>query len=159
MVTGRHSIETERPRPREQPVELEMTVAFDTRVGRESLGVIGYIRIHHVLIEIFTKIEHEMLESELLRNPPGIVDITHGATTRVGVATPQFQRDTDNLVSFVAEHRGGNRRIHTSGHSDKYLHDRLLDPERTKALDGRRDHDEGLVDITVGARPSERQTQ
>jgi hypothetical protein len=60
-------------------------------------------------IEVFCKIEDQVVDIELLSHPPSIVDITHGTTTRVTLTTPQSHGDADDVVALFAQQECGHR--------------------------------------------------
>ncbi len=85
--------------------------------------------------EVVTEVEHQMVDAELLRGPPGVVDVSDRAAARVALAAPQLHRDPDHLVARVPQERGGDGGIHPAAHRHEHVHDRpdLSRPARDAA--------------------------
>ena len=61
VVTGGDGVEAEGVGPLQQPVELEVAVALDARVGRAPGGVGLDVGLDHVGQEVVAEVEHEVL--------------------------------------------------------------------------------------------------
>ena len=103
MVAGGHRIETKLARTTDEPVELEVTVALDARVRR----VASHVRIHigrdHVLVEIVGKVEHHVVDAELLGHTACIVNVGDRAAPCVALPAPQSHRHPDGVMTLVAQ--------------------------------------------------------
>ncbi len=86
----------------------------------------------------------------------GVVDVGDRTAPRVAGPAPQLHRGADDLVAFVAQQRGGHRRVHPARHGNQHAHQRLPRSQLGNRL-GHRLH--GVVDVVVGCRPSEGQPQ
>jgi hypothetical protein len=75
MVTGGNRIEAEDVGALAESVELQVTVALDARVRRETSAVRSHIGIDDVGVEVVGEVEHEMVDVQLLGNATGVVDI------------------------------------------------------------------------------------
>ena len=69
---------------------------------------------------------HMLDQRELLRDPPGVVDVGYGAATRVALAAPQPHRHADHVVTGIEQQRGGDRGVDTAAHRQHHLHGRPL---------------------------------
>jgi hypothetical protein len=77
MVPGGHGVEAQTGGPLQQPVELEMAVALDARVGGPALGMSPDVGLHHMFLEGGGEVEHVVDETQLVGHAPGVVDIGH----------------------------------------------------------------------------------
>ena len=124
MVAGGDGVEAEGFGAGEQPIELEMAIAFDAGVRRTALRMGGDVRTDHVAGEVVPEVEHKMVDAELLGRPPRVVDVRHRATTGVAVPTPELHRDADHLMTVGNQPGRGNRGIDAAGHGGQDLHGR-----------------------------------
>jgi hypothetical protein len=110
--------------PLDEPVELEVPVALDARVGRATLGVAGHVGVDHVGLEFGNEVEDVVDQTELVGNPSGIVDVGHRAAARVGLAAPQFEGGPDHVGGAVGlgHQRCRHRRVDTTGHGHQDAH-------------------------------------
>jgi hypothetical protein len=83
-----------------QTIKLQVTVAFDARVGRNTNGVIVDVGLNHIAMKIFGEVKNQMINAQLLRYSTRIIDIAHAAATRVAVAAPEAHRDSDDFVAL-----------------------------------------------------------
>ena len=98
-------------------------------VLQEAISRIGEnmnLRRLHVLegdtVVSFGEVEDEVVDSQLLGNAAGIVDVADAAAAGVALATPQAHRDTDDLVAGLDQQCGRHRRVHPTAHRDHDLH-------------------------------------
>ena len=85
-----------------------MTVALNARVrGRAHLMRV-HIRVNDMVVEIFSEVEHQMVDAQLLGDASRVVDIADRAATRVAFATPQPQRHTHHVMAVAAQLGGGH---------------------------------------------------
>ena len=101
MMPSCHCIEAKQPSALAQPIELEMAVAFDTWVWSQAVHMCLHIWVDHVLVEVVGKVEHQMIDTKLLRNTARIVNIGNRATTRVAFAAPQAHGYSNHFVPGV----------------------------------------------------------
>ena len=80
----------------EQPVELEMPVALDARVGRPPVGVAAHVGVDHVPLELGREVEDVVDDPELVGNPAGVLDVGDRAAPRVGRPAPQLEGGADH---------------------------------------------------------------
>ena len=123
VVTGGHRLETERVCTLEQCAELEVTVALDAWVRRNTGCVSLHVRVDHVLVEAVTEVEDVVVNAKLLRHPTGIVDIRHRAAPGIAAAAPQLHGDANYVVPLLEKQRSGNRRVDTAAHGKQHPHD------------------------------------
>jgi hypothetical protein len=97
-----------------QTIELQVTVAFDTRVGRNTDGMIVDIWLNHIAVKIFGEVKDQVIDPELLSNSTSIVNIAHAATTGIAVATPESHRHTNNFMTLFKQQCSSNRRINAT---------------------------------------------
>ncbi len=124
VVARGDGVEAQCGGPVHQAVELEVAIALDAGVRGQTGSVVADVGLHDVTGEVVTEVEHQVLDVELLRDAPGIVDVADRATAGIALATPQLERHADDVVTVVAEQGGRHRRIDASGHGDQDLHDR-----------------------------------
>jgi hypothetical protein len=122
VVSSGHCIKTQNNAALMQTIELQVTVAFDTRVGRNSDGMIVDIWLNHIAVKIFGEVKDQVINSELLSNSTSIINIAHAATAGVAVATPEAHRDADNVMALFKQQCSSNRRINATRHRDQNLH-------------------------------------
>jgi hypothetical protein len=91
-----------------QTIKLQVTVAFDTRVGRDTNGVIVDIGLNHIAMEIFGEVKDQMVDAQLLGHSTSVVNVAHAAATRVAVATPEAHRDSDDFVTLFKQQGSRN---------------------------------------------------
>ena len=70
-------------------------------------GVGLHVRVDHVTVEVVAEVEHEVVDVELLRHTPGIVDIAHAAAPGVALAAPELHRHADDVVPLFEQQRAG----------------------------------------------------
>jgi hypothetical protein len=109
MMTGGDGVETQDVSALAEPVELEVAIALDARVRRQTLGVSAHVWIDDVGVEVVGEVEHQMIDVELLSYAAGVVDIGHRAAAGVALSTPQPHRDADHVVAGVDQLGGGDR--------------------------------------------------
>ena len=105
-----------------QTIKLQVTVAFDTRVGRNTDGMIVDIRLNHIAVKIFGEVKDQVINSKLLSNSTSIINIAHAATASVAVATPEAHRDTNDFMTLFKQQCSSNRRVNAARHRYKNLH-------------------------------------
>ena len=115
------SREAEGACPVSETGELDVAVALDAWVRSPAQRMVGHVRIDDIAVEIVTEVEHVVLDSQSIRYPSSIIDVGHRAAAGVRLPTPQPQRDSNHLVTGVAEQRCGYRRVDAARHGD---HDR-----------------------------------
>ena len=120
VMAGRDEVEPQRVGPAQQLVELEVTVALDTRVRGQSGDVVGDVGLDNELLEVVTEVEHVVVDTQLLGDATGIVDVGDRATARVALAAPQLHRDADDIVPLGREEGGGNGAVDATGHGDEH---------------------------------------
>ena len=101
MMPSCHCIEAKQPSALAQPIELKMAVAFDARVWSQAVHMCLHVWVDHVLVEVVGKVEHQMIDTKLLRNTARIVNIGNRATTRVAFAAPQAHGYSNHFVPGV----------------------------------------------------------
>ena len=79
IVTGRHGVEAEPDRAVEKPAKLEMPVALDARVRRETTGMSLGVRPDDTLLEFFREVEHVVIDPETRRDATRVLDVTDRA--------------------------------------------------------------------------------
>ncbi len=121
-MARRDAIEPEPIGPVEQPVELQVPVALDTRVRCRPHAVRRDVRTDDLAHEVVTEVEDGMIDAELLGDAARVVDVAHRAATAIAVAAPQLHRDADDLVPGFEEQRGRDRRVDAARHGDHHLH-------------------------------------
>ncbi len=109
VVTRRDGIESQQIGALAEPVELQVSIAFDARVRREAFAVSTHVGIDDVGVEIVAEVEHEMVDVQLLCDTPGVVDIGDRTAAGIALAAPQAHRDTDDVVTGIDQFGGGNR--------------------------------------------------
>ena len=88
MVTSCHGIKPEQSSTLRQAVELEVSIAFDTRI-RRGAGTMGIdIGINDVRGEVVGKVEHQVVDAQLLSNATSIVHVADRTATGVALASP-----------------------------------------------------------------------
>ena len=90
--------------------------------GVRPVDVRRHVRADHVLVEVVAEVEHEVIDLELLRDAPRVVDVGDTAATGVALTTPQPHRDTDDRVSGLEQARASDRRVDASAHREQHLH-------------------------------------
>jgi hypothetical protein len=105
VVTRCNGIEAELISAIHQSIELQMSVAFDARVRCQTHPVRIDVRVDDVLCEVVGEVEHDVIDTELLRHTSGIVNIRHAAASSVALATPQPQGDADDLMALITQQR------------------------------------------------------
>ena len=110
-MTGGDRVEAEQVGALGEAGELHRPVALDARVRRDAAGVRVDVRGDDVLVEVVTEVEHEVVDAELLGDPPRVVDVGHRAAAGVAVAAPQLHRDADHLVARLLQQQRGDRRV------------------------------------------------
>jgi hypothetical protein len=103
MVTGCDRVEAQHVGALAEPVELQVPVALDARVGCRAVGVRVDVRLHDVRVEVVGEVEDEVIDAELLRHSPRIVDIGDGTATGVAGASPQAHGQAHDLVARVEQ--------------------------------------------------------
>lgn len=131
-MTGGNGVETEDVGSFEQTIELDVAIAFDARIGRHAVRVIGDVRIDDRPLEVVGEVEDEVVDAQLLSDSPRVVDVAHAAASRVALPSPEPQGDADDVVSGFFQQRGGDRRVDTTRHRDEDLHART--PDRVVAV-------------------------
>ena len=63
-----------------------------------------------------------MVDAQLLRDAPSIVDVTDRTAAAVAFATPQLHRDADDVVTGLEQQRGRHRGVDAARHGDEHLH-------------------------------------
>ena len=79
-----------------------LPVALDAGVGRTAGGVVRDIGVDDGLLERIGEIEDVVVEPELFRHAPGVVDVGHRAAPAVGRTTPELQRGSHHVVARLA---------------------------------------------------------
>ena len=110
MMAGGDCVETQRPRPLGQTVELEMPIAGDAWVGRLAPLVGGDVGIDDPAVEVLAEVEDVVLDPEPVRHPPGIVDVRHRTAALVRRTAPELQRHADRFVARGDQARRRRRR-------------------------------------------------
>ena len=111
VMTGSDELDTEHRRALQQAIELEMAIAFDTRVRRTALRMCIDIGGHDVTLEVVREVEHVMVNTELLRYTTRVVDIGHRTAPGIALAAPQLHGDADNTMAALEQHCGSDRRV------------------------------------------------
>ena len=106
----------------EQATKLDVPVALDAGIGRLSRRMAQDVGVHDLVLERVGEIEHMVSDAQLLRHPPGIIDIGNRAAAGVRSTTPQLQRGADHFMAALRQNRRGDRRINPSGHCDEHPH-------------------------------------
>jgi hypothetical protein len=75
VVARRNRIEAEEVGALGEARKLDRSIALDARVRCRAVGVSCHVRVNDVLVEIFTEVEHKMINAELLRNSTSVIDI------------------------------------------------------------------------------------
>jgi hypothetical protein len=122
MMPRGNGIKTENYATLVQTIELQVAVAFNTRVGRNADGMIVDIWLNHIAMKIFGEVKDQVIDPELLSNSTGIVNIAHAATTGIAVATPEAHGHANNFMTLFEQQCSGNRRINATRHRNENLH-------------------------------------
>ena len=109
MVARGDRIEAQNTGPLVQPVELEVSIALDARVGRDALCVVGDVRVDDIALEVVGEVEDDVVDAQLLRDAPSIVDIADAAAAGIALAAPQTHGDTHDLVTLLLQKRRRDR--------------------------------------------------
>ena len=88
--------------------------------GVRPAACVGDVGSDHVRVEVVTEVEDVVLDAEAARHAAGIVDVGHRAATRVGLATPELQRDPHHVVTGLQQERGGHRGVDATGHGHEH---------------------------------------
>jgi hypothetical protein len=119
-MPGGNPIEAKGVGPTHESVELEVSVAFDARIGCPTRRVVIDVGGHHLPFEVIAKVEDVMLNSKPVGHAAGIVDVAHCATTGVGRSAPELHRDTNDLVTGIEQQRSSDGRIDTPRHHHEH---------------------------------------
>jgi hypothetical protein len=103
VVTSCDSIKTQNDAALVQTVKFQVTVAFDTRVWRDTNGVVVDVRLNHIAVKIFGEVKDQVIDAQLLGDSTRVVNVAHAAATRVAVAAPQAHRDADDFVALFKQ--------------------------------------------------------
>ncbi len=122
VVAGGDAVEPEEVGALDQAVELQMAVAFHAGVRREPIAVRVDVGSHDVTQEVVAEVEDRVVDAQLLRDAPGVIDITDRAAAAVALASPQLHRDADDVVTGLEQQRGGHGRVDAARHGDQHLH-------------------------------------
>ena len=122
MVAGGDGVEAETHPPVEEGPELEVAVALDTGVRRPSGGVRMHVRSDDAPVELLGEVEDVVVDPETICHPPGVVDIRHGAATRIRGAAPELHGGTDDVVTLLAQNGGGDGGVDPTGEGDEDTH-------------------------------------
>jgi hypothetical protein len=109
VMTGGHGVETQGTGPVDQPVELQMPVAFDARIGGPPLRVTEHVGADHALFELGSEVEHVVDQPQLIGHPPGVLHIGHRAASRLRRAPPELEGGPDHPVGAEALSQQGRR--------------------------------------------------
>ncbi len=63
VVTGGDGVETEQVGALAEPIELQVSIAFDARIRRETLAVGTHVRLDDVGMEVVGEVEHEVIDA------------------------------------------------------------------------------------------------
>ena len=121
VVAGGDRVDAERGGPSQQPIELEVPVALDARVGRAARGVVGDVGRDDLRVEVVAEVEHVVVDAELVGDASGVVDVGDRAAAGVALAAPQLHRDAGDAVAPLDEQRRGDRRVDAARHRDDDL--------------------------------------
>src|SRR5581483_8973779 len=133
VVSGGDSVEAELAGPVQEPVELEVPVALDARVGGASFRVGGHVRIDNMTVEVVGEVEHVVGHTELLSDTPSVLDVGDRAAARVAGAAPELHRGPDDVVALLQQQGGGHRRVDAARHGGEHAHQR---PRRRATASG-----------------------
>ena len=120
VVAGGNGVEPERVGPLEQPAELDRPVALHTRIGCAAVGIRVHVGPHDTGLEVVGEVEHVMRDVELGGDAAGVFDVGGAAASGVGLAAPQLERHTRDVVPGVAQKRGGDGRVDPAAHRDQH---------------------------------------
>ncbi len=108
-MAGGHSVEAQQIGALAQPVELEVAVALDARVGGDTVAVGLDIGVDDGRVEVVGEVEHQVIDAQLLGDAAGVVDVGHRAAPGVAFAAPEPHRDAHHLVAGGDQFGRGNR--------------------------------------------------
>ena len=138
VMAGGDGVEAELRRPLGEAGELDPAVALDARVRRRPRAMGRNVRGDDMGVEVLGEVEHEMLDTEGVGRPPGVVDVGDAAAPGVALAAPQAHRHADDVVAVSSEQGGGDGRVHTAAHRHHHLaHWRTMAVCLTVGRDGR----------------------
>jgi hypothetical protein len=109
VVPGRHRVEAEATRSFEEEVELDVSIAFDARIGRATREVPLDEGSNDVALELLGIVEDVVVNAERLGDAARVLDVSDRAATRVRDAAPQLQGCAHDLVTLLQQQAGGRR--------------------------------------------------
>jgi hypothetical protein len=146
-MAGRHGVKAQAESAFVECVELEVTVALNTGIGRAPGQMVGDEGVHDVAVEVVGEVENVVIDPENLGDPTSVVDVAHRTTARVADPTRQLERGPNDLVALTQKQGGGHRGVDSPTHRDQYFHPFSL-PVSTGPTD--------LVSSGVSGRPPTR---
>ncbi len=120
MVTGGDGVEAERIGAPEERAELDRAIALDTRVGSATGRVLANVGLDHDVVERVGEVEHVVRDVELRRDPSRVLDVADAAAAGVGLAAPELERDTRDVVALLEQERSRDRRVDPTAHRDEH---------------------------------------
>jgi hypothetical protein len=75
-----------------------------------------------VLVEIIRKVEHQVIDAQLLRNTARIIYVGNRTATGVALATPQAHGHSNYFMTSIFEFGCSDRRIDASRHGHEHFH-------------------------------------
>ena len=127
------AIEAQSLGPAQQQVELHGTVALDAGIGRAAGRVLVDVGRDHGAVELLGQVEDVVRDAQLLGYPSGVLDVGHGATTRVGGPAPQLERGARDVMALLDQQRGRDGRVDAAGHRYEHPHGTSVPPGRHAA--------------------------
>ena len=122
MMPSGNSIKTKQSCTLAQSIKLEVTVALDAWVWRKAIHVCFHIWVNNVLVEIIRKVEHQVIDAQLLRNTARIIYVGNRTATGVAFAAPQTHGDSNYFMTSIFEFCCSDRRIDASRHGHEHFH-------------------------------------
>src|SRR5216684_6805160 len=126
VMASRDEIRFERTCALPKPIELDFTIAHDARIRRPPSKIFGDEMVDHPRVKVRAQIDDIEREVHSLRYPARVLEIVVRAA---GAAPLRYRRlhlrrkphrDADNVITLLAQHRGGDRTVHPAGHRDEH---------------------------------------
>src|SRR5260370_5304167 len=126
IMASRDEIRFERACALPEPIELDFAIAHHARIRRPPGEILGDKIVDHPRGKISAQIDDIEREAHSLRYPSRGLEIV----VRAAGATPlryrrlhlrrKPHRDADNVITLLAQHRGGDITVHPAGHRDQH---------------------------------------
>ena len=81
-----------------KPLPLNLPITYDTRIRSPAAKVVLHERLHHLTLKIRYAVKGVIRNTDCVRCPPGIIDLTAAAFLPLR-ACPCSQRNAHNIIS------------------------------------------------------------